>query len=61
MNVRGDLFQFVITLLFSYNIYERRKRLSIYNDHEVVVKVQDPKLVSVIEYLTTTEGVGPNP
>lgn len=62
VNVTGDLFQFVITVLFPYNVYERRKRLSIYNDHEVVVKVQDPKLVyPVIEYLTTTEGVGPNP
>lgn len=62
VNVTGDLFQFVITVLFPYNIYVNRKRVSGHNEHEVVVKVNDPKLVyPVIEYLTTTEGVGPNP
>lgn len=65
VNVTGDLFQFVITVLFPYNIYANNanwKHASCHNDHEVVVKVNDPKLVyPVIEYLTTTEGVGPNP
>ena len=65
VNVTGDLFQFVITVLFPYNIYAKhanRKYVSGHNDHEVEVIVKDPKLVNpVIEYLTTTEGVGPNP
>ncbi|MBQ8920242.1 MAG: hypothetical protein IJ056_09090 [Acidaminococcaceae bacterium] len=60
--VTGDLYQFIITVSFPYNIYVNRKHASGYNDHEVVVIVKDPKLVyPVIEYLTTTEGVGPNP
>ena len=60
--VTGDLYQFVISVLFPYNIYVSRKRVSRHNDHEVRVIVKDPKLVyPVIEYLTTTEGVGPNP
>lgn len=62
VNVTGDLFQFVITVLLPYNIYENKKRLLIYNDNEVVIIVKDPKLVyPVIEYLSMTEDVGPNP
>lgn len=58
VNVTGDLFQFVITVSFPHNL-DRQIPFG-RNDHEVIVKVQDSKLVyPVIEYLTTTEGVGP--
>ena len=58
VNVAGDLFQFIITVSFPYN--PDRKRSFGRNDHEVIVKVQDSRLVyPIIQYLTTTEGVGP--
>ena len=60
VNVTGGLFQFVITVSFPHN--PDRKLAFNRNEHEVVVKVKDAKLVyPIIHYLTTTEGVGPNP
>ena len=58
MNVASDLFRFIITVSFPHN--PDRKRPFGRNDHEVIVKVQDSRLVyPIIQYLTTTEGVGP--
>ena len=58
VNVESDLFQFVITVSFPHN--PDRKIPFDRNDHEVTVKVKDAKLVyPIIQYLTTTEGVGP--
>ena len=58
VNIAGDLFQFVITVSFPH--HTDRKLPFGRNNHEVMIKVKDAKLVyPIIQYLTTTEGVGP--